>query len=253
MMEGLAKLEQTELDLREIMRVLHRRWWVLILLPTVAMVVAALVSTFVLKPSYEASTTIWVVKEGANQINYNDLLLNHNLTKTYAEVAKSRAVMKQVIETLHLKNTDVVALQNRLTVTPVRDTEILSFTVEDPNPVMAAQLIDAVAEAFKDQIGRSIKVDNVTVVDPAIVPTQPIRPRPLLNTALAGVLGLMAALGLIFLIEYLDTSIKSPDDVAHYLDLPVLGAIPVIEPVDAPTAARRSRPQVNRFEAVEKR
>lgn len=233
-------MEQAELDLREIFQVLKRRLWLLLLIPTLAALTAGLLSFFVMKPVYSASTTLWVVKDGT-QINYNELLLNRNLTKTYAEVAKSRAVMTDAMNQLQIKDLTVQQLQGKLTVTPVRDTEILSFTIEDENPVMAAKLADAVAEAFKGQIRSYMKVENVAVVDLAVIPTSPIKPRKLMNVAIALVLGAMAALGLTFLLEYLDTTIKSPEDVTRHLGLPVLGLIPVIEPDNGPAASPRSR------------
>lgn len=69
----------------------------------------------------------------------------------------------------------------------------------------------------------------LSIVDPAAVATEPSSPRVLLNTLLATVLGLMAALGLAFLIEHLDDTIKSPDDVAEVADLPTLGVISQIK------------------------
>lgn len=242
-------MEQNELDLREIFMVLQRRLWLLIALPVIAGLTAGLVSYFVLSPVYSASTTLWVIKEGAGaQISLNDVMLSRNLTKTYSEVAQSRAVMADAIDRLGLKGkTTVTQLQAKLTVTPVRDTEILSFTIQDENPVMAAQLADTVAEAFKDQIRTYMKVENVVVVDPAVVPTNPVKPRKMMNVAIAIVLGAMAAIGAAFLMEYLDTSIKSPEDITKHLGLPVLGIIPVIETAtEESPVARQHRKRSNR-------
>jgi capsular polysaccharide biosynthesis protein len=223
-------MEQAELDLREIFLMLRRRLWLLLALPAVAAVTAGLVSVYVLDPVYSASTTLWVIKDDtSSQINLNDVMLSRNLTKTYAEVAKSRAVMEDVIKRLSLKGASVSDLQAKLTVTPVRDTEILSFAVQDGDAVMAARLADAVAEAFKEQIRTYMKVENVVVVDQALVPDGPIKPRKMMNVAIAFVLGAMAAVGLVFLLEFLDTSIKSPEDVTGHLGLPVLGVIPLID------------------------
>ncbi|HLO02845.1 MAG TPA: GNVR domain-containing protein, partial [Symbiobacteriaceae bacterium] len=187
---------------------------------------------------YSAQTTLWVIKDDTSQLSYNDVLLSRNLTKTYAEVAKSNAVLDEVIKSLALTGTTTGQLRDRLTVTPLRDTEILSFVVEDGNPARAAAIADAVATAFKGQISLYMKVENVAIVDRAIVPTSPIKPRSLMNVAVAVVLGGMAAVGLVFLLEYLDTSIKSPEDVNLHLELPVLGLIPTIEiPTEAGGAA----------------
>jgi len=68
-------------------------------------------------------------------------------------------------------------------------------------------------------------MDNVIVVQEATVPEKPVRPRTMLNTVLAAVVGAMLAVGTAFLIEYLDDTLKSPDDVARVLGLSTLGAI----------------------------
>jgi len=67
--------------------------------------------------------------------------------------------------------------------------------------------------------------DNVILVETAWVPKKPVRPRTLVNTALAAVVGAMLALGVAFLLEYLDDTIKTPDDVSGALGLTTLGAI----------------------------
>lgn len=241
---------EMELDLRDIFRALRRRLWLLIILPFVAALAAGILSYAVLDPVYSASTTLWVIKDG-EQINYNDLLMNRNLTKTYAEVGRSRAVLVAVIEKLGLQDVTVKDLQEKLTVTAVRDTEILSFTMTDEDPVMAATLADAVAEAFQGQIRSFMKVENVSVVDPAMVPTEPVSPRKLLNIAIALVLGAMVAVGLVLLLEYLDTTIKSADDVARHLGLPVLGTIPTFgaKEGDGPSRRKKHRSSSN-YEAV---
>jgi non-specific protein-tyrosine kinase len=68
-------------------------------------------------------------------------------------------------------------------------------------------------------------VDNVIIIETALVPTNPIRPNTMTNTALGGVVGAMLAVGVVFLIEYLDDTIKTPEDVSRTLGLGTLGVI----------------------------
>lgn len=238
------------MELREYLAIVRRRFWILLTVPTVAALTAALLSLYAIAPVYEAGTTLWVVKQEATSIDYNTLLLNRNLVKTYGEVAKSRAVLQAVIRTLGLPET-VETLQKRVRITPIRDTEIIGITVEDGDPERAAAIANATAAAFMNEIKNFIRLDNVRVVDPAVVPHQPVKPRPLLNTAIALMLGLMTALGLAFLLEYMDVTIRTPEDVERHLGVPVIGIIPVIESVKAteelrtgagaPLASRRRR------------
>ncbi len=68
-------------------------------------------------------------------------------------------------------------------------------------------------------------VSTVMQVDPATVPTTPVRPQVLRNTALAAMVGFMLAIGVIFVVEALDDTLKTPDDIKKALSLPVLGVI----------------------------
>jgi capsular polysaccharide biosynthesis protein len=69
-------------------------------------------------------------------------------------------------------------------------------------------------------------IDNVQIIDTARVSYTPVRPNLATNIAIAVVLGMMLGVGIIFLIEFLDNTIKTAEDVQKYLDLPVLGVIP---------------------------
>ena len=68
-------------------------------------------------------------------------------------------------------------------------------------------------------------VDSIVIVEKAQVPTSPIRPRILINVLLAIVVGAMLAFGIIFLIEYLDDRVKTPQDLYKVVNTPILGAI----------------------------
>lgn len=79
------------------------------------------------------------------------------------------------------------------------------------------------------QIARSIDLGGTSllIASPALVPANPVKPNKKLNMAVALVLGLMVAVGLAFVLEFMDNTIKHPDDVQKHLGLPVIGAIPV--------------------------
>ena len=72
-------------------------------------------------------------------------------------------------------------------------------------------------------------VNYLTVIDPAVIPDKPIA-NPIRNTALAAIVGLLIAMGIVFLLEYLDDTIKTSDDAQRVLGLTTLGSIPKITP-----------------------
>lgn len=74
-----------------------------------------------------------------------------------------------------------------------------------------------------------LKANNIRVIDRAEVPKLPARPKKLQNIIIAIIAGLLGGIGLAFLVEYLDNTIKTDDDVERYVKLPLLGHIPVID------------------------
>ena len=92
------------------------------------------------------------------------------------------------------------------------------------------QLYDGLLQQFKAiSVAGNVGSNNISKVDSAIVPNKPDQPRPLLNVLAAIAAGLVFGVLLAFGLEYLDDSIKVPEDVEAKLGLPLLGSIPVLE------------------------
>ena len=119
------------------------------------------------------------------------------------------------------------ALTGKINVANEKDSQVISVTAEDKDPKLARDIANATADVFKGEVAKIMNVDNVTVLSKAEVAENqsPIKPRPMLNVAIAFVVGLMAAVGLAFLLEYLDNTVKKEEDVENLLGLPVLGIV----------------------------
>ena len=220
-----------EISLKECLLILRKRLW-LIILPTIFFVVASgIISFFVLEPKYQTFTTLMVgnprdYQSIDNRLEYNDLLLNQKLVPTYGELVKTRVVADQVIDKLNL-DMDYNNFIKKANVNLVEDTEIIKLEIVDTDPELATKIANETAIVFMENVKEFMLVDNVQVIDRAQIPNKPISPRPKLNMAIAGVLGLMLGMFLVFLLEYLDNTIKTPEDVERYLGLPVIGTIPM--------------------------
>jgi capsular polysaccharide biosynthesis protein len=219
-----------ELELREIFQIIFKRLWIIVTIAVFAILTSGFVSFFILDKIYQTSTTLIVnkPKDGTNQnsdIMMNDILVSQKLVKTYSVIVKSDTVLEQVIRDLQLdmKPSD---LRSHITVAAEGETEILRITVENEDPERAQKIANTIAQVFPEEVKRILQADNVQIIDPAKLPENPVKPRPLLNIVIAAMIGIMTGMGVIFLIEYLDNTIKTPEDVQHYLGLPVMGAIP---------------------------
>lgn len=223
---------EQELDLIQFFEMIKKRWVIVIAIPLIAALVSGIISFYVLKPVYQASTTLIVGKKASDTgspmgqlLDYNVLLANQQLAKTYGTIAKSRTVEENVIQELKLP-LKPDELDRKLSVNPVKDTEILEIKVQDQDPNLAAQIANSIAQKFSSSVIEIKKVDSVSIVDLAVAPDKPIKPKKILNILLAFLVGIITAIGFSFLLEYLDNSVKTTRDIDAVLGLPVLGVIP---------------------------
>lgn len=223
------KVENTEyeIDLREIFEMLKKRWLMITSITLVAAIVAGVISFFVLKPQYEASTTMMVSYKQDQEalMNSSDLQMSQKLVETYTQIVKSERIADKVIEKLDL-DLSTGALNSKISVSQMGTTEILKITVKDNDPQLASLIANTEADIFKQEINEMMKVDNVSIVDVAKVPGGPVAPNKVMNVAIATVLGLMVGVGITFVLEFLDRTYKTPTDIERHLGLPILGTIP---------------------------
>jgi capsular polysaccharide biosynthesis protein len=220
------------MELKEYLSILKKRWLLIVVITLIATLISGGVSYFVIKPTYKADISVIIQKQestgSANlAMNYNDILMYQKLVKTYSELAQSRTVAEHAVQALGIDmNPDV--LRAMISVTPKGDTEFLTIAVRSSNAVQAMEIANQLAKSLKEKSITIMKSDNVQILDPAMLPTGPDSPRPMLNIAIAFFLGLMVSVGLIFLLEYLDNTVKYPEDIEKLLGLPMMGAIPFI-------------------------
>ena len=220
-------MEET-IDLREYFGIIKKRFWIIAIITVIAAVVSGIISFFMLKPVYEAKSTLIVnteKNEETEMITGDQFSVSQKLTVTYGEIIKSRSVLEAVIKNLNLDDS-YEDLVNNITVSPVKDTQIISISVQDTNKEKARDIANEIPKVFKKEAKRITKANDIQVIDKAILPQNPIKPNKMMNMAIAAVLGAMIGLFVVFLIEYLDNKLKTPQDIEKYLGLSVLGVVP---------------------------
>lgn len=239
-------MEET-ISLRELFQTLRKRAWLIIAMTVIATMISGIVSYFVLTPIYQASTQLLVNQAKSEQPIYNisEIQTNLQLINTYNVIMKSPAILDIVKEKLDL-NMSIEELNEKINVTSEKDSQVVNVTVEDPDPHMAADIANTVASVFQREIVKIMNVDNVNILAKAEVKEQPVpvKPKPLLNMAIAFVVGMMTGVGLAFLLEYLDNTIKNEQDVEKLLELPVLGAVTTIDEEEKEAKALQAKKQV---------
>jgi capsular polysaccharide biosynthesis protein len=223
-------MEET-ISLKELLQTLKKRLNLILTTTLLAIMVSGIISYFFLTPIYQSSTQLLVNQSKNEQAmyNYNEVQTNLQLINTYNVIIKSPAILDLVIKELKLDmSTD--ELNNKITVASEKNSQVVNISAQDPDAKRAAKIANKTAEIFTREISKIMNVDNVSILAKAQVGEKqsPIKPKPLLNIAIALVVGLMAGVGLAFLLEYFDNTIKTEQDIEKILGMPVLGVITTI-------------------------
>ncbi|WP_235973491.1 YveK family protein [Peribacillus faecalis] len=224
-------MEET-ISLQELFQVLKKRAALILIITIIAALVAGMFSSLCLTPKYQVSSQILVNKaESENSIySSNEVSTNVQLINTYNEIIKSPAVLQSVIDDLELDLT-IEELNKKISVSSANNSQVMNIVVEDESILNAVNIANKTAQVFKEKIVDIMNVNNVTILSKARVKgnESPVSPNTLLNTAIGLVVGLMASIGLAFLLEYLDNTFKTEKDIEKHLELPILGVIPTFE------------------------
>jgi capsular polysaccharide biosynthesis protein len=193
---------------------------------------AGAISWLLLDNVYEASAMIIVSSQKGNQesagMTYSDYNLNVQLVNSYQVLCKTDRVLSQVIKETGLP-ISIKDLGKKISVAAQKDTEIISISVEDINPATAQAIANSLADVFQREVVNIMKMDNVQIIDYAEYPEIPVRPNRIRNLILGLAVGLAAGVGAALLVDYLDITVKSADQVESILNVPILGVIPHIE------------------------
>ncbi|PSR34607.1 MAG: lipopolysaccharide biosynthesis protein [Sulfobacillus benefaciens] len=216
------------MELQELWRVIRKRLGIIILIAVVATATSGILSKFVLPKEYAGTATLIVIPRNSAQDLLTSMVTGQQLVDTYAQLATSRAVIGNVAGSPKF-GLSLTQLSQIVTATAVANTDLLTITVKTTSPTLAAGIANAVAHATVNEVTAVQGQKNLEIVNPAVANDLPVAPKTKTNVAIALVLGLVVGGGLAFLLEYLDDTIHSEDDVKRVLDLPLLTVIPSIQ------------------------
>ena len=226
----MNEMEEQVISISEIFEALKKRWILIVSITLVATLISGILSFFVIKPTYETSTKVFIGKEESNLEGYNsnDIQMYQKLLQTYAETIKTNEVVQAAINNTGADLT-VSAVKGALTVTPVSDTQILQIKYQNNDPELAKEILENITNEFVVLAKELVPNGNVRVIEAVQLPEDPVAPNKKMNIAIAFLLGLMVSVGLVFLLEYLDNTFKNKENLERELDIPALGVITVVD------------------------
>lgn len=219
--------EYQEIDLLELVGIVLRKWWLILIFVVIAGGIAFYFTSNYVTPTYQAESKLFIGKEAdiLGEFSLTDLNIDSKLVVDYRELLKTRKVTEEVIQELGL-NVSTNRLISNLSVVTISDSRLMSIRFVDSNPEVAAAITNKLSEVLVESAVDIIGIQNVQIVDAAIVPTYPIGPNITTNVAIAVVLGGMLALFVIFVLHLVDNTIKKEEQLEKKLGVPVLGIIP---------------------------
>ncbi|PXW92018.1 capsular polysaccharide biosynthesis protein [Streptohalobacillus salinus] len=221
-------MEET-ISLKELATVIKKRLGMIITVSLFAAAISGIVTVFLITKEYQVSTQFLVNQnntEQTNTIQSSDIRTNIDLINTYNVIITSNRILDEVIDELEL-DLSATALSNKITVQNENNSQVVTVSVRDTDPIQAERIANTTVAVFQEEVFELMNVDNVNVLNRAEVGSNPapVSPNLMLNIAIALVLGGMVSVGVTFLLEYLDNSVKTEDDVENILGMPVLGVI----------------------------
>lgn len=203
---------------------LTKRWtWIVLLGMVICSGTTYFVTKFTMQPVYEAQTRLLITVPGSSQNDstvaaiaqqpaYNALVTNPNIL---APVAANNGMSLTQLSSMVKTQSDT-------------NTPFIDVLVDNSNPQLATKLSEEIAKSFTTyaytKLGSQATFD---IIDP-IVPTAPIKPRPLQDAIIGALVGLGLALAIIIIFEWIDDRLTSPEDVNKLLGLDALTIIPAL-------------------------
>ena len=221
--------EEVTIDLLELLRLLWSKAWLLVLLTVLGGAAAIGITAGLITPTYESTTKVYVMnRQDDKALTYSDLQTGTQLTKDYSVLVTSRPVIEETIETLGLNKTYEEAV-NMIKVSSQTDTRILVITVTSTSPQVAQMMADQVRDSAAKHIKEVMGIEEVNTVEEANYPDRTAGPSYKKNLVIGCLAGFVLAAAIVIFRYLLDDSIHTPEDVERYLELSILGTIPLSE------------------------
>ncbi|MGL5427418.1 MAG: YveK family protein [Cetobacterium sp.] len=219
--------DEEELDLMDLFFTMMRRWRLILLVATPIFLLGVFFAST--RPTVYRAEMTMMVSSGRNysasSLDGGELSVNQKLATTYAEIAKSRAILNTVIKKYDL-DTTIKELEKAVTITPVEDTELLLLSYTNGDSTMAASVVTEISKEFMLKVREVMNFENIKVVEAAEVPKEAMPKKRALILAISLVLAIMLGAMAAFVVEFFFCKLRKPKDIEKILGTSMLGMVP---------------------------
>ncbi len=216
----------SEIDLVDLFYALldHVKW--ILLAAVLGAVIMFAADTFVRKPSYQATSKLYVLNSKESAISLSDLQIGSQLTSDYIEVFKNWPVHEAVLQTLDW-DMSYAEIQKKISVSNPTGTRILYITATAGTPAEAKLLADTYANVARSFISEKMDTQQPSVFSEALEPASPSSPQKSRDIVLGFLVGALLASAVIVVLHLMNDNIRSAEDVTGKLGMPLLGMVPM--------------------------
>ncbi len=220
--------DEITLNLKEWFSFLCNKIYIIIIFAITGVLLSLVITKLLISPTYISETKVYVMarQNPENNVTFNDLELSSQLSADYIEFALSRPVLEQVAGQFNF-DMNIGQLADNITIETAADARILYISVKNENPENAKKIADAVREAANQRFTEIVGMDSATTIEEANLPLSPSSPNLMVNLLIGGIIAFFIACMILTLIYLRDDTLKTADDVEHYLGLNVLASIPI--------------------------
>ena len=224
-------MEET-IDLQELLLILKKRIRLIATFALAAIIASVVLTHFFITPTYQTSTQLVVSRSDAEHtVTSAEISGINQLMNTFTQIMVSPRILDHVIEALNLTES-AARLRSKMEAGTAMNSQVIILTVKHEDPELACDIANKTAEIFARDIPDIMNFDNVNILAPALIPSNPVSPRLVTNAGIGFIIGTMAGIFVAFLADFLDKTVKSEQEVEKLINLPVLGMIPIMTPDD---------------------
>ena len=227
----IERNEEIEIDIRRVVEAVLKKIWLVVLVTIVAGGLAFAGTKQFITPLYKSKAMFYVnnsnisLGDASLSVTTGDLSASRNLVKTYIVLLNTRSTLIDVIDYAGV-DLSYSELKNMISAASVDETEVFQVVVTSPDPVEADKIADAITYILPKKITSIIEGTSAKIVDTSIVAAAPSSPNVMKNTVLGAILGMLATIGIVALIEIFDITIRTEEDIEMVSSYPILASIP---------------------------
>ena len=218
------------IDIMQLLRVILRKWFIVVIAGIVAAVIGFIYSSYYITPLYRASSTMLVDLRNSvhEDLSAEQVNVAEKYVSTFAYIMKTNTVLQPVINDLGLKES-VSSLASKINIFTLEETLLIRVSINYPDPDLAMKIVKSIGQNAPEIINQRITSGYITEIEAPSVTIDPVTPNIPKYTVTAAVLGVALAVFDIVAFALFNNKIKSVEELQEAVDLPLLGVIPTLQ------------------------